>query len=189
MTNIGDARKLPRICAFLQCSSGFGRSARSSNKHIRPFNFGDFPKNLDIDLERLHRTRDGAPHERLGRHMEDNLGIGFRNDRRDAFKIAYVDHHRGSVPRNLRHSIKIRIGFWRKGKPRNLRAHAGSHIAAHAPLKPVWPVRRTRRPDQNAGSIFVKPRLSTARARSAIALPSSFCRAAVSIACQKPAWR
>ena len=61
-----------------------------------------------------------------------------------------------------------------------------SHSDSHAPLNPVWPVTRTRRPDQKDGSTVTRATPSMARRHRSTILPAGSCRAACPSAARSP---
>ena len=139
----------------------------------------------DIGRVRLDRVGVGAPHQRLRRHVEHDLGRCAANARSSASRSRTspssdaVDPRRRAPARTATGSVG---GAERVA--RHLGAEAVQPQRQPAPLKPVCPVTRTRRPRQKLAVQL--PHLPRRRARRPRALRGSACRAACPSACQKP---
>ena len=103
----------------------------------------------------LDRVGVGAAHERLRGHVEDDLGPGLRERRRDGRQVADVAlvgsprHRRTRARSNSRGPVR----WGRRARSRTRRRPAAcSQSASQAPLKPVCPVTSTRLPLQKPWS-------------------------------------
>ena len=143
----------------------------------------------DIGGVGLDRARIGGAHQRLGRQVEDDLRA---NPPRLAASAARSRMSPIRCVDAARRRAAARTGWARSAAPAqspHLGARARcSQSASQPPLKPVWPVTRTRRPRQKLGMSCSSPdlprRLAAAHSSSRCCLSRS-----VSIGCQKPSWR
>ena len=142
-----------------------------------------------IGVEGRARLAIARAHQRLGRQMKNDLrprGLDEAGERRGIANIAKM-----AVGKALRPSASVKKVGRRRRRQADARSPRrpadASQSVSQEPLKPVWPVSRTRLPRQNeALGTFVNARFSMALCRMPRVLPTSFLSRNVSIGCQKP---
>ena len=160
----------------------------------------------DVRLVRLARRLEGASHERLRGHVDDDLRASGRDRVSQGVEVADVQPHVLARPRRRGRRRRARdvVGTSRE-TPVTAAPSCCSHSVSQLPLNPVWPVISTRRPLQNAGSTMPGggapstagcgpeacscPHPPGSVARTPTASCSWLRSRSVSIACQKPSWR
>ena len=112
-----------------------------------PYGFQQIGRADDIGVERLERFGVTAPHNRLRRQVENDFRLNLPErgvQRPRKFRIS----HSISPAKALAWMTSCRFGWVGGGRltPQTLAPSFLSQSEIQPPLKPVWPVTRTRRP-------------------------------------------
>jgi hypothetical protein len=105
----------------------------------------------DIGAPGLVRVADRAAHQRLGGHVQHQIGLAAFTRRAIASASRISAIWLSVLPAISASSNSDGPGSGASPAPVTFAPMAVSHSAAQPPLNPVWPVRRTRLPFQKAG--------------------------------------